>query len=76
MTREKKLRLELAKEGFCFGPTLKALGKAIGAKIKMYPQRGIILFDTTLNKHEWIREEVAKGNVVRLQNHTSEGLIY
>lgn len=76
MNRAKKLRQELAREGFCFPHTLQGLSKALGARQRINPLQGVILFGHTLNKRTWVDAEVTKGNVVRLQNHATEGLIY
>lgn len=76
MNRSKRERNALAREGFCFSFSPASLGKAIGARRGTYPLRGIIRFGTTLNKHEWIQEELSKGSVVQLTNHATEALIF
>jgi len=76
VNRTKALKQELAREGFCFDNTLQSLGKAIGARTRNRPLRGVIKFGNSLNKRAWIEEELSKGNIVRLQNHATEGLIY
>lgn len=76
MNREKREKATLTREGFCFNFTPAALSKAIGARRGRYPLRGIIKFGHSLNRREWIEEEMKKGSVVQLTNHGTEALIF